>query len=68
MLEISTSAQCPICEKHWLDYENGKFICKECKSVIDINITHGNYADLDELLTNEWINKIGSYYIVVSEC
>ena len=49
MLEISTSAQCPICEKHWLDYENGKFVCKECKSVVDINTTHGNYTDLYEL-------------------
>ena len=26
------------------------------------------YNSEDELLTNEWINKIGSYYIVVSEC
>lgn len=49
MLEISTSAQCPICEKHWLDYENGKFVCKECKSVVDISTTHGNYSDLYEL-------------------
>lgn len=49
MLEINTSAQCPMCEKHWLDYENGKFICKECGNVVDINITHGNYADLYEL-------------------
>lgn len=26
------------------------------------------YNSEDELLTNEWINKIGSHYIVVSEC
>ena len=26
------------------------------------------YNSEDELLTNEWINKIGNYYIVVSEC
>jgi hypothetical protein len=49
MLKINTSAQCPVCEKHWLDYENGKFICEECKSVVDINTTHGNYSDLYEL-------------------
>lgn len=49
MLEISTSAQCPVCEKHWLDYENGKFVCKECKAVVDIKISQGNYSDLYEL-------------------
>lgn len=26
------------------------------------------YHSEDELLTNEWVNKIGDYYIVVSEC
>ena len=26
------------------------------------------YHSEDELLTNEWINKIGDYYIVVTEC
>ena len=49
ILKISTSAQCPACEKHWLNYENGNFICEECKAITDINMTHGNYSDLFEL-------------------
>ena len=49
MLEFHTSAQCPICQGHWLDYNNGKFFCEECQKEIDKNTIKQNLADLYEL-------------------
>ena len=48
MLKFSTSAQCPICESHWLDYENGKFFCEKCQKEIDRHMIKQNLAELYE--------------------
>ena len=49
MLKFSTSAQCPICQGHWLDYQNGEFFCEECQNIVDKNNINQNLADLYEL-------------------
>ena len=49
MLEFHTSAQCPICKSHWLDFQNGTFYCEECQKEVDIIMITQNLADLYEL-------------------
>lgn len=49
MLKFSTSAQCPICQGHWLDYKNGEFFCEECQKIINKDNINQNLADLYEL-------------------
>lgn len=49
MLKFSTSAQCPICQGHWLDYENNNFVCEECKKIVNKDNINQNLADLYEL-------------------
>jgi hypothetical protein len=62
MLEFHTSARCPVCNKRWLDYEDGKFFCEECQKNIDINAINFNLSDLYELnipyTSNEYDNRL----------
>lgn len=49
MLKIETSAQCPICNGHWLSYKDGNFFCAECETKVNPELIKFNLADLYEL-------------------
>lgn len=49
MLEFHTSAQCPICKSHWLDYQDGNFFCEKCGKPVSSELIKFNLADLYEL-------------------
>ena len=62
MLEFHTSARCPVCNKHWLDYENDGFVCNECKTTVQTEEINFNLSDLYELnipyTSNEYDNRL----------